>query len=212
MPPRELPFGLPQPPPGWVQKPAGISLCMIVKNVEAYLERCLRSAAPVVDEINVVDTGSTDRTIEIAKTFGARVTHEQWRDDFAHARNASLAMASKRWILQLDADEELTAESAQALREIKSAPAHLTAVLVRCRNLSDGKTATGMVSHLITRVFPNHSRVRFRGSIHEFPCVDGSATAIAAVPSPIAIVHYGYLDSVISARDKFARNTRMIEE
>jgi GT2 family glycosyltransferase/tetratricopeptide (TPR) repeat protein len=210
--PRQLPFGLPEPPPGWPQKAPGISLCMIVKNEERFLERCLRSVAGVVDEINVVDTGSTDRTIEIAKALGARVTHEQWRDDFALARNASLAMATRRWILQLDADEELSAESVDALRQIKNAPAHLTAMLVRCKNLSDGKSASGTVSHLITRIFPNHPRIRFRGSIHEFPSVDGSATAISAVPSPIAIVHYGYLDSVIAARDKFARNTRMIEE
>lgn len=212
MPTQPLPFGLPQPPGGWPQKPAGISLCMIVKNEERFLERCLQSVAGIVDEINVVDTGSTDATLEIAARYGARVEQHEWRNDFAWARNKSLAMATKRWILQLDADEELLSESAGDLRLLKSVPAHLTALLVRCRNASDSRNTGGTVSHAITRIFPNDSRIRFRGRIHEFPAVDGAATAIAAVNSAIKIVHYGYLDSVIAERDKFARNTRMIEE
>jgi GT2 family glycosyltransferase/Flp pilus assembly protein TadD len=206
------PFGLPVPPPGWLQKPAGISVCMIVKNEERFLERALRSVAAIVDEINIVDTGSTDSTLEIARRFGARIEQRPWNDDFSDARNASLDMATKRWIFQLDADEELCAESIEPLRSLKGAPAHLTAVLVRCANLSDGNAAGGTVSHAITRLFPNHPRIRFRGRIHEFPAVEGCTTAIAAVASPIRIVHYGYLDAVIAARDKFARNTRMIEK
>lgn len=194
------------------QRAPGISLCMIVKNEERFLERCLRSAAGAVDEINVVDTGSTDGTLEIARRFGARIEEHPWTDDFADARNKSLAMATKRWILQLDADEELCDESLAELRALKHAPAELTAVLVRCENLSDGNRAAGTVSHAITRIFPNDPRIRFRGRIHEFPAVDGLPTAIAAVPSNIRIRHYGYLDAVIADRDKFARNRRMLEE
>ena len=66
-------FTLPAPPPNWLQKPAGLSLCMIVKNEEQFLERCLTSVAGIVDEINIVDTGSTDRTVEIASRFGAKI-------------------------------------------------------------------------------------------------------------------------------------------
>src|SRR5579875_2667547 len=86
----KLLFGLPQPPPGYVQRPPGISLCMIVKNEEKFLPRCLQSVAGVVDEINIVDTGSTDGTIEIARSFGARVERREWRDDFAWARDEAL--------------------------------------------------------------------------------------------------------------------------
>lgn len=207
-----LPFGLLSPPPGCTQKPAGISLCMIVKNEERYLERCLASAASAVDEINIVDTGSTDGTLEIARKFGARIEEHPWQDDFSQARNRSLAMARKRWILQLDADEELTAESLPHLRALRNAPALMTAVLIRCANISNSNGAAGMVSHAIVRIFPNSKRIRFRGRIHEFVAVDGSPTSIATVPSPIKIVHYGYMDSVIAERGKFARNTRMIEQ
>src|SRR5579884_1851863 len=133
----KLLFGLPQPPPGYVQRPPGISLCMIVKNEEKFLPRCLQSVAGVVDEINIVDTGSTDGTIEIARSFGARVERREWRDDFAWARNEALALATKRWILVLDADEELNADSRELVAALKTVPAHLTGVWVRCLNLAD---------------------------------------------------------------------------
>lgn len=206
------PFGLPPAPPGRVQKPAGISLCMIVKNEERYLERCLSSVAGVVDEINIVDTGSTDRTMEIARKFGARIEELPWENDFAHARNHSLAMARKRWILTLDADEELNADSARHLKALRNVPANFTALLVRCFNIADhANSPMGTVSHAIVRIFPNDSRISFRGRIHEFVAIEGSSTSIAAIASPISITHYGYGDSVIAERDKLARNMKMIE-
>ena len=88
---------LPAPPANWSQKPAGVSLCMIVRDEENFLPQCLASVRDSVDEIIVVDTGSTDRTIEIARSFGATVIEREWRNDFAWARNESIALATKRW-------------------------------------------------------------------------------------------------------------------
>ena len=88
-------------------KPA-LSLCMIVKDEEDCLARCLLSATPVVDETVIVDTGSTDRTKEIAKAFGAKVYDFEWTDDFSEARNLSLSKATGEWILVLDADETIS--------------------------------------------------------------------------------------------------------
>jgi glycosyltransferase involved in cell wall biosynthesis len=85
-----------------------ISLCLIVRNEQELLPRCLDSVRGVVDEIILVDTGSTDNTIKIAETYGARIYHYVWSDDFAAARNVSLAQANCEWILVLDADEVLT--------------------------------------------------------------------------------------------------------
>src|SRR5437667_7943437 len=82
-----------------------LSLTMIVRNEEATLAACLSSAADLVDEIVVVDTGSTDGTKEVAARFGARVFDFPWRDDFAAARNESLSHARGNWILWLDGDE-----------------------------------------------------------------------------------------------------------
>lgn len=206
------PFSLPAAPPGWPQKPPGISLCMIVKDEERFLEQCLRSAAPIVDEMIVVDTGSTDRTIEIAKSFGARVEQREWRNDFSWARNEALAFATKRWILQLDADEELLPESFAALAQLKTAPAHLTGVWIRCVNATDRYRGGGTLSHAIVRIFPNHERVKFHGAIHEFPSVDDEPLAMPAVVAPVKIVHHGYLAEVVADRNKYARNLRIVEE
>ncbi len=206
-----MPFGLPEPPPGWAQLPAGISLCMIVKNEERFLERCLASVADVVDEINIVDTGSTDRTIEIAKRFGARVEQREWRNDFGWARNEALKMATKRWILQLDADEEFVAESKADLRSIAVAPAHLKGVWIRCVNASDKYRGGGTVSHAIVRVFPNTERIRFHGAIHEFPSLDDASQTLDACNSSLKIVHHGYLNEVVDDRDKLARNMEIVE-
>ncbi|MDQ2871543.1 MAG: glycosyltransferase [Candidatus Eremiobacteraeota bacterium] len=204
-------FGLPAPPAGWPQKPAGISLCMIVKDEERFLDACLSSVAAYVDEINIVDTGSTDGTLEIARRFGARIQVHPWRNDFAWARNQSLAMATRRWILQLDADEELIAESVQALLSLKTVPAHLTALWIRCSNRSDQYHGTGNLSHAITRIFPNHERVRFVQPIHEFVSLDNGVLGIGAVPSPIKILHHGYMSDVVGKRDKLGRNLAIIE-
>ena len=206
------PFGLPKPPPGWPELPEGVSLCMIVKNEERFLEQCLRSTAGMVDEINIVDTGSTDRTVEIAKSFGANVTFEPWQNDFSRARNASLEMATKRWILQLDADEELLPESREALRQLRTAPAYLEGVWLRCINATDRYRGGGNMSHAILRIFPNHPRIRFTGSIHEFPSIDGSPISMTGVTSPVKIVHHGYLTEVVKDRDKYGRNLAIIEE
>jgi glycosyltransferase involved in cell wall biosynthesis/Flp pilus assembly protein TadD len=207
-----LAFGLPRPPQGWPQKPAGISLCMIVKNEERFLAQCLESVKDAVDEINIVDTGSTDRTIEIARSYGANIQEHAWRNDFAWARNKALDMATRRWVLQLDADEELLPESIAALRQIAAAPSHLTGVWLRCINASDRYKGGGTISHAIIRIFPNHPRVRFHGSIHEFPSVDDSPLSMAGVVAPVKIVHHGYLTDIVADRKKYQRNMAIIEQ
>ena len=206
IPKKSLPFDLPHPPNGWAQKPAGISLCMIVKNEEVFLADCLRSVAGVVDEICIVDTGSSDRTIEIARQFGARIEEHAWCDDFAWARNKSLEMAGKRWILTLDADERLTPQTALALRALAAAPAYLAGLWVRCFNANDDYKGTGALSNALIRVFPNHERLRYRGRIHEFISADGNEGGMPAQKSDLAIIHLGYLQEVIASRGKAQRN------
>lgn len=87
-----------------------LSLCMIVKNEENTLSRCLESVKDIVDEIILVDTGSTDSTVEIAESYGAKIFFYKWDNSFANARNYSLSKASKDWILIMDADDELVKE------------------------------------------------------------------------------------------------------
>jgi len=203
---------LPAPPPGWPQKPPGVSLCMIVKNEELFLPQCLESIKGYVDEIIVADTGSTDRTIEIAKSFGATVIDRPWRNDFAWARNESLALATKRWILFMDADEELVAESRDALMAIKTLPAHEMALWVRIYNRTDDYLGSGDVSHALIRIFPNDERIRFRGLIHEYPALEGTENSIEAVYSDISIIHHGYVKDVVAMRNKGERNLAILLE
>src|SRR5579872_6223363 len=95
-----------------------IGACMIVKNEQENLARCLGSLRGAVDDIVVVDTGSTDRTIEIALEFGARVFHFDWIDDFAAARNESLCYATTDWVIWMDGDDELIETEPGALRKM----------------------------------------------------------------------------------------------
>src|SRR4051812_34048398 len=95
----------------------GISLCMIVKNEEDWIENALGSVRSVVDEIIIADTGSTDRTIERAARFLPKVLHFKWTDSFADARNFTLAEARHPWILVLDADECIAARDLHLIRE-----------------------------------------------------------------------------------------------
>ena len=90
-----------------------LSVCMIVKNEERFLGQCLASVKDIADELIVIDTGSTDRTVEIAREHGAQVGYFEWCNDFAAARNASIAPATGDWILFLDADEELSSAEKQ---------------------------------------------------------------------------------------------------
>ncbi len=184
---------------------------MIVKNEERFLDQCLRSVQGIVDEICIVDTGSTDRTVEIATSFGARVEHREWRNDFAWARNEALKMATRRWILMLDADEELKPESVPALTALKGSPADTTGVWIRCYNRSDDYRGTGEMSHALVRIFPNNPRIAFRGMIHEFVTLDGGTNGLVAVNAPISIVHHGYLKEVVESRDKAKRNFEIVQ-
>lgn len=185
---------------------------MIVRDEEQFLERCLASVHDAVDEIVVVDTGSKDRTMEIARKFGASIYEREWRNDFGWARNESLAPAKYRWIMQLDADEEVLEESKAALRQIRDARAHLTGLWVRCINRADQYLGgDNTISHTVARIFPNTERIRYFGAIHEFPSLDGATTTLACLHSPVKIVHHGYTSDMMRDRSKFERNLSIIE-
>jgi tetratricopeptide (TPR) repeat protein len=204
-------FNLPVPASEREQLPAGISLCMIVKNEERFLAECLASVRDAVDEINVVDTGSTDRTVEIARSFGADVIFREWRNDFGWARNESLAMAARRWTLVLDADEEITPDSLALLRALRETPADATGVYVQIQNLvDDASGAASTMTHILPRLFPTTPRIRYRNVIHESLVVDGERHLLAVV-SPITVRHKGYTAEILGARGKNARNQPLLE-
>lgn len=182
-----------------------ISLCMIVRDEEANLERCLTSVRGVVDEICVVDTGSTDRTVEIARAHGARIESFAWCDDFAAARNASLRMATGDWILVLDADEHLRGEDTRRQLE---AFAYAYPLRAGQTTIVD-ENAQGEARSRVSRFFPNLPELHYEGRLHEQPHL-GDALIQPSI-LPVEIGHIGYRPEAIQARNKVERNLRLLE-
>ncbi|MGA3037688.1 MAG: glycosyltransferase [Vulcanimicrobiaceae bacterium] len=203
---------LPKPPKGWPQRQAGVSLCMIVRDEERFLEEALASVEGVVEEICIVDTGSKDKTLDIARNAGARVQEIVWENDFSKARNVALAMATRRWILVLDADERLSPRSQDLVRALGSQAAHLTGLWTRIYNFTEDYKGTGAMSNILVRFFPNSERIRYRNPIHEFVSLDGNETGMPAKTSPIEIIHFGYRGDVMVERSKYERNMQIAEQ
>ena len=203
-------------PAGRRTSPAGqsgavypLSLCMIVRNEERFLRDALTSVQGVVDEICIVDTGSTDGTVAIAESYGARLSFLSWRDDFSGARNAALAMATGAWIFVLDADERLAPDSRERLRALRRMRPDGRGRWLRCRNLNDAAREIVASTNAIVRIFPNDPAVRYRGTLHEYVARAGEEHSLTATMTPIEILHYGYLPQVMSERGKSARNLRV---
>jgi tetratricopeptide (TPR) repeat protein len=188
-----------------------VSLCMIVKDEEEMLPGCLEAVASAVDELIIVDTGSTDRTVEIAKSFGARVIDFPWNGSFSDARNAGLDVATGDWLLYLDADEHLIPEDAPKIRELLGRTWREGFHLVET-NYTGGDDAGTAVTHLALRLFRNRPEYRFEGRIHEQK-TNRMPTYLPArfEATTIRIRHYGYLKSRVSAKEKSRRNIELLE-
>lgn len=187
-----------------------VSLCMIVKNEEDNLADCIRSVGDFPAEIIVVDTGSTDRTVEIAESFGAKVFRFDWIDDFAAARNESLRHATGEWIFWLDADDRVPPRS---LVQLKEAVASGRADAFRCRMVSplNGDTPAVNVA-LYTLLFRNYRGVQFEGAIHETPTDSAVRQGLALANTNITIEHRGYSGGAAQLRQKAERNARILRQ
>ncbi|MEI8040398.1 MAG: glycosyltransferase [Verrucomicrobiota bacterium] len=188
-----------------------LSVCLIVKNEERFLGRCLASIKGLAHQIVVVDTGSTDRTVEIAREHGAQVHAFAWCDDFSAARNAALEHATGDWVLMLDADEDLPTEQQAALRKLLRA----TEVIAWRLPLQDvGSEAEGC--NYVPRLFRNAPGVFYVGRVHEqvFASIEvrrqewGLETRLGDA----TLRHYGYTKELTLERDKVGRNLRLLEQ
>jgi glycosyltransferase involved in cell wall biosynthesis/SAM-dependent methyltransferase len=198
------------PAAGTAYRP-GVSLCMIVKNEEANLASCLETVADLVQEIVVVDTGSTDQTREIARRFGARVHEFPWVDDFAAARNESLKHASCRWVFWMDADDRLDGPNRSRLKGLFAAlhdKDENAAYVMKCYCLPDPiSRAPTVVDHL--RLFRNYPQLRWRYRVHEqiLPALRAMHTDVRW--SDVVIEHTGYQDPALRRR-KLERDLRLL--
>jgi hypothetical protein len=180
---------------------------MIVKNEEHNLPDCLRSAADLVDEVVVVDTGSTDRTREAAARLGARVFDFPWVDDFAAARNESLRHATGDWVFWLDADDRIDEDNRRRLRALFAGLGDgNTAFLMICQ--SPGPSGTSVVEH--ARLFRNRPDVRWQFRIHEQILPSVQRLGVSVQTTDVVIHHTGYQDPALHRR-KLERNLRLLQ-
>ncbi len=186
-----------------------LTLSMIVKNEEKYLRECLNSVKDVVDEIVLVDTGSTDNTIKIAEEYDAKVYTFDWVNDFSAARNYALGKSTGDWILYLDADERLDNNSVTELKKIisqHSLAAHY------CTVKSYDSEGSRDNSLQYTRLFFNSPGISFNGKVHEqieSSLIDKNYRIIS---SNVLIHHIGYNVSIDEKRRKALRNLSLLEE
>ena len=208
--------------PAWLKLPACIvdakhpaktgprlTVCLITKNEERFLAQCLESVKNLATQIVVVDTGSTDRTVEIAKSFRAEVFHFDWSDDFAAARNAALEHARGDWVLILDADEELPSDQhARLIADLKNQ----NAIALRLPLVNRGQEAEGR--SYVPRLFRNAPGVYYSGRIHEqvFPSLIpvGKPLGLGTGLGTAQILHHGYSQQMVKDRNKIQRNLKLL--
>jgi len=184
---------------------------MIVKNEENNIERALIWAKLIAHEQIVVDTGSTDRTVEIAEKMGAKVYHFEWINDFSAAKNYAIEQATGNWIAFLDADEYFSAEDASKLieklkniEENSKSFKRITILQTQIIQLNDDNEATSIDKQ--NRIFRNNGDLRFIGRIHEQITGHGDIVFI----DDIEIIHTGYAETEYRTKNKASRNTEML--
>lgn len=193
-----------------------LTLSMIVKNEEKMLPGCLESVKDVVDEIVIVDTGSEDNTIEIAKQWGAKIIQIEWKNDFSYARNIALKNSTGKWILYLDADERLKIEYPHLFRNfLENSPEEIGAYI--CTIESNHIQLDGSVEHHrggYPRLFRNYGypKIKFQGRVHEQITPSIFELKKSILLSDIVIEHLGYNQSREIMEKKVRRNYQLLME
>jgi glycosyltransferase involved in cell wall biosynthesis len=192
-----------------------LSASLIIKNEVENLDRCLRSLLPVVDEIVIYDTGSTDGSVELARRYGATVIEGHWDDDFARARNEAGRACRGVWLLIVDADEEVEypLETASSLRDALREDIPYDVANVPVYNMFGTELAPTRNPNAIdsTRIV-HRTRCCWSGALHEQPLlVRGHRVPRGTRLSLVTVLHHGYIDEVFQRRGKGERNSRIAE-
>ena len=181
-----------------------LSVAIFVKNEEAHIERCLKSLQPLSPEIILVDTGSTDKTVEIAKKYTSHIYHEPWRNNFSWHRNHSFSLCTGDWILQIDADEELIYDNTDVpdilLKSLKYTKKEISAVGLTIKDWHESKQKSLVESDAV-RIF-RRGKVNWVRRIHNEAIFDGET----AIFKSAHLVHYGY-DLTSEQKKKKAKRT-----
>ena len=188
-----------------------LSVCLIVKNEEKFLAQCLKSVRDLAQQIVVVDTGSTDRTVEIAREFGAEVHSFTWCDDFSAARNAALEHVTGDWVLALDADEELSSKDHDKLHKAMS---DATTMAWRLPIVDVGRELDGC--SYVPRLFRNGPGLFYLGRVHEqiFTSIEvrRAEWGLENKIGDAVLIHHGYTQELVRDRNKIERNLQLLEK
>ena len=176
------------------------------------LPACLESVQEAVDEIIVVDTGSTDKTVQLAERYGASIVHFTWCHDFAAARNAGLEAATGDWILFLDADERIDEQGATEL-PIWAQQDGIEGYFLQIHNYT-GNGSGGVTINPVLRMFRHRTEYRFQGRIHEqiAESIVSQRTEAHFHMTDVIIHHYGYSETIVSAKNKVNRNMELLQQ
>ncbi len=191
-----------------LRKPVLVTACLIVKNEEQMLGACLESVRDAVDEIVVYDTGSTDRTVQIARDAGATVVEGKWEGSFAVARNAALLHANGEWVLSIDADERLQTHPDVLRAQLTAPRSDVESYLVAIENLHGPGNPRSV--HTAIRMFRRRSAT-WRHRLHEqVVAADDPARPLrTAYLSGVRLIHHGYVAEVFDHRNKADRNLEL---
>lgn len=184
-----------------------LSVCMIVKNEEENLERCLKSIESISSEIIIVDTGSTDQTISIAKKFGAKIYHFEWNNNFSDARNFALSKVTQKWVLIIDADESISSKDLEKINSLLKGPQNAYSFVTRnyvkflniegvipCQGeYEEEGDNPGWCSSEKVRLFPWSDKIKFEGEVHELVEKSLDNEKIEIKDTEVQIHHWGYL-------------------
>ncbi|QNG60259.1 glycosyltransferase [Bacillus sp. PAMC26568] len=190
-----------------------ISLCMIVKNESKVLRRCLESVIGIIDEIIIVDTGSTDSTLEIAKEFTDSIYEIQWNENFAEARNYAASKARGEWILVLDADEYIYKDYLKEdIFYLQKSNNSFDIYAVNIMNFV-GENGENVIQHKHVRLYRNNKKIEFFRSVHEqLRYTDNSSEMRIGILPSLIIFHSGYLRDTVSEKNKSIRNRTLVEQ
>jgi len=188
-----------------------VSLCMIVRNEADCLLAAIQSVRDLTDEIIVIDTGSTDNTPQLALAAGAKLFHLNWMNNFSLARNFALKQASSDWILVLDADEVLESVNPETFYKLLN-NAQIEGYYLHINNIL-GPTL-GESQDQVVRLFRNKPAYHFEGAIHEqvVPSIVKANCGGVLVSAPLTLNHYGYLKDRLQFKEKFLRNSQILNQ
>lgn len=188
-----------------------ISACYIAKNEVENLAKSIKSLKTQVNEIVVVDTGSTDNTITVARKLGAKVYSFPWQDDFSQARNFALSKAKGDWLILLDADEYFTAKTAGNIRQVIRQAQQADGLLIQMVNYDVDKAEIQDYFYQL-RIVRNQQGLHYEGKIHEeLKLSEGKSMKFFRIPPEmLEIYHTGYASSV--SRQKLERNLKLLQQ